>query len=159
MKTAKMNNSNSNANGWGACALRDTLNNSTYDSLENKEYIKEVNKQYIKTYNQAGSVTMSQDKLWLLSCSEVWNNGVDGQPYGYALAKEGEQYRYYININAKASSDTSALMKASKLGYWLRSASYRGGTKFCCVAAKGSSYDSDAVRSSSNIGVTPGFCI
>ncbi len=76
-----MNNSETNVGGWGACVVRSYLNSTTYDSLENKEYIKEVNKEYIATYNNAGSLTISQDKLWILSCSEIWDNGRDGMPY------------------------------------------------------------------------------
>ena len=158
--TARMNASNTSANGWGACELRSTLNNITINSLENKEYIKQVNKQYIKTYNNAGSVTTSNDKLWLLSCSEIWNNGYQSGAYGYAVTKEGEQYKYYRVINANATSKASALIKNPQLGWWLRSTSYRTSTKFSCVAADGSGYDSDAVRSSSSkIGVAPGFAI
>ena len=117
-----MNNSETNIGGWGACVLRGTLNSTTYDSLENKEYIKEVNKQYIATYNVASSVTTSTDKLWLLSCSEIWNNGRNGKPYGHAIAKEGEQYKYYETINAVCTSPCSSLAKG---GYWwLRSAGW-----------------------------------
>ncbi len=67
LTNAKINNSDTNAGGWGACTLRATLNSTTYESLENKEYIKEVTKQYIATYNVASSVTSSQDKLWLIA--------------------------------------------------------------------------------------------
>ena len=109
--TARVNASNTNANGWGACELRGTLNSTTYNSLENKQYIKQVNKQYIKTYNNAASVTTSQDKLWLLSCSEIFSIGGTPAGYGYAVTKEGEQYKYYKNLNATTSKEDARLEK------------------------------------------------
>ena len=136
--TARMNASNTNANGWGACELRGTLNNTTINSLENKEYIKEVNKQYIKTYNNVGSVTTSQDKLWLLSCSEIWNNGYTSGAYGYAITKEGEQYKYYKNINANYKVANTNLVKRNKssaTNWWLRSPNYYYSSTFCTVNA------------------------
>ncbi len=135
--TAKINNSNTNADGWDACALRVTLNSTTYDNLENKEYIKEVNKQYIATYNDANSVTVSQDKLWLLSCSEIWNNGRNGGVYGFAVAKEGEQYKLYKNINANCNNSNANLLK-SKVYKWLRSPSCNNNSLFCVVNVDGS---------------------
>ena len=136
MTTARMNASNTNANGWGACELRGTLNNTTINSLENKEYIKEVNKQYIKTYNNVGSVTTSQDKLWLLSCSEIWNNGYTSGAYGYAITKEGEQYKYYKNIKANYKVANTNLVKRNNSSanfWWLRSPYYGNSNAFCDV--------------------------
>ena len=144
--------------GWGACALRGTLNSTIYDSLENKAYIKEVNKEYIKTYNDADSVTTSQDKLWLLSCSEIWNNGVNEQrPYGHAIAKEGEQYKYYKNINANCNELNEALSKIEggyNVAWFLRSASLQGINYYTYVSRKvfQNSY-------SGSISVMPGFSI
>lgn len=63
--------------------------------------LKQVNKPYIKSNTNSSSVTHAQDKLWLLSCSEIWNNGYNGGD-GYAIAKEREQYKYYKNINTNS---------------------------------------------------------
>lgn len=133
---AAMNSSNTNSGGWGACALRSTLNNTTINSLENKQYIKEVSKQYIATYYDTNSVTTSNDKLWLLSCSEIWNNAaIDRATYGYAKAKEGEQYKYYANINAMSSDENTNLVKRNEVGgnWWLRSPSCQSEKLFCLV--------------------------
>ncbi len=160
IKIARMNASNTNANGWGACELRGTLNNTTYNSLENKQYIKEVSKQYIKTYTQANSVATSNDKLWLLSCSEIWNNGYQSGAYGYAITKEGEQYKYYKNINANNGSNNTNIVKknsGSNVDWWLRSPGYYLGYHFCCVDSSGGSRYSSAELTTK--GVAPGFCI
>ncbi len=138
--TDKMNTTDINTGGWKASTLRVTLNSTIYDSLENKQYIKEVNKQYIEIYNNPDSVTTSQDKVWLLSCSEIWNNGYTSGAYGQAIAKEGEQYKYYSNIDSIYSNSNSIIMKNNN-GYaspwWLRSPHYARNTSFCNVHLNG----------------------
>ena len=99
--------------GWGVCNLRETLNGITLNSLENKEYIKEVSKSYVIL--DLENVPSSNDKLWLLACSEIWDNGMELDygsykailPYGCSLGKEGEQYKYYKNIDAISSDGDS----------------------------------------------------
>ena len=122
---------------WSNCDLRNTLNNTTYNSLENKQYIKEVNKQSISKFNNAGSVKMTSDKLWLLSCSEIWNNAkISGSAYGYAIAKEGEQYEYYAVINANCKVENAKLVKDN--AYWtLRSLDWDTGGDMACMSDKG----------------------
>ena len=157
--TDQINSTNTNANAWGGCALRTTLNGATLNGLENREQIKQVNKQYIKVFDNAGSVTISKDKLWLLSCSEIWNNGRNGLPYGYAVAKEGEQYKYYKNINADSSNSNERLVKknnSSTVDWWLRSPIYNGSSGFCLVYAGGYC---DCNHAYTTNGVVPGFSI
>lgn len=135
-----INNTDTNAGGWGECELRKTLNSTTIDDLENKKYIKEVRKNYIETYNSPDSVTISNDKLWLLSCSEVWNNGY-ANGYGYASAKEGEQYKYYNTINAIYNSNNTKLIKNS-YDWYLRSSHYNSSITFCFIHANGACHSS-----------------
>jgi len=157
--TDQLNDSRTNEGGWGVCLLRRKLNSTIYNSLKNKEYIKEVNKQYIATYNQAGSVTTSQDKLWLLSCSEIWNNrSFTDSSYGMAKAKEGEQYKYYGDINANAGSNSSALIKkngSSKVDWYTRSPYYKSNLFYCAVIGTGNCGN----RYPDGCAVSPGFCI
>ena len=159
--SASMNGSNTNSGGWAQSVLRSTMNDITsgiIDNLSNKEYIKKVKKSYIEIYNDATSVKESTDYLWLLSCSEVWNNGREDSNaiYGYAIAKEGEQYKYYLDINADANNNTDALIKNSG-GWWLRSpfVGYKDG--FCFVDKNGLS--SCIAANNNSVGVTPGFAI
>ena len=153
-----MNNSRTNSGGWGTCELRGILNSTTYNSIENKEYIKQVNKQYIATYNSASSVILSQDYLWLLSCSEIWNNGGVKGRYGYAITSEGEQYKYYENINATYNIANSSLAKPTPDKYnrvWLRSPTFNASENFCYVLG-GASHYTAAIGVWS---VAPGFSI
>ena len=124
--------------GWGACPLRGTLNNTTINNISIKDRIKEVKKEYIQTYNDAGSKTTSNDKLWLLSCGEIWNNGYGGgETRGQAVATEGKQYKYYKKINAIWNSENNALEKPSNATgsvWWCRSPYYYGNGGFCAVS-------------------------
>ena len=104
---------------------------------------------------------MSQDKVWLLSCSEIWNNGGNNQPYGHAVSKEGEQYKYYENVNANANTTNSNLIKknsGSAWTWWLRSPGYNFGSRFCYTDQYGKCGSATAASNSNN-SVAPGFAI
>lgn len=88
----KIKNSNRNTDGWGKCDLRETLNETIYNGLtEIKNYIKEVSKPYCAS--ESGAVSYCDDKLWLLSYAEILKDNI------YSPAREGNQYKYYKNIN------------------------------------------------------------
>lgn len=159
--TTNINTTNSNLGGWRKCKLRNILNNEssgTLTNLSNKMYIKKVKKDYIEIYNDASTVRDVSDYLWLLSCSEIWNNGRDNAngTYGYAIAKEGDQYKYYLDINADADSNTDALTKG-EISWWLRSPFRNFGDGFCFVDRNGLASCISADNTS--VGVTPGFSI
>ena len=48
LTSAGMNSSHTNSGGWGLCALRSTLNSTTYNSLSIKGIIKQVQKEFIR---------------------------------------------------------------------------------------------------------------
>ena len=156
-----INPSNSNAGGWAEMPLRTTLNGIIYNSLSIKNYIKEVTKEYITTYNTGAKSTCS-DKLWLLSCGEIWNNGYNGgNTRGYAMATEGSQYKYYkINLGSTAFNTFTNITEkpnASNLDYWwLRSPFCNSSYDFCYVDIYGYCNNSSA---NYTYGVAPGFSI
>ena len=172
LPAARMNASGYNTNGWGASDMRTNLNSTTavdgminlsnIESVIGNDIIKSVMKNYIKTYNNAGSITTCNDKLWLLACSEIWNNGYNGTgTYGYAVASEGNQYKYYADINATYNSGNSKLYKmyqgsTSSSYWWLRSPDYYKSYTFCNVHSYGSCYYINAFDAN---GVAPGFAI
>ena len=157
----QMNSTNTNTNGWAAMPLRTTLNGTVYDSLSIKNYIKAVNKEYITTYNTGAKSTCS-DKLWLLSCGEIWDNGYNGgNTRGYAMATEGSQYKYYkTNLESTSYSNSTNVTKkpntSSSYYWWLRSPGYSGSNRFCLVDRGGYCSHNDA---SNDYGVAPGFSI
>ena len=156
-----MNSAGTNTNGWAAMPLRTTLNGTVYDSLSIKNYIKAVNKEYITTYNTGAKSTCS-DKLWLLSCGEIWNNGYNGgNTRGYAMATEGSQYKYYKSTLGSTAYNTSTNItkkpNASNSYYWwLRSPNFYDSYTFCVVFSSGYCASSYAYYS---FGVAPGFSI
>ena len=139
---SQMNASGRNYNGWAAMPLRTTLNGTVYDSLSIKNYIKAVNKEYITTYNTGAKSTCS-DKLWLLSCGEIWDNGYNGgNTRGYAMATEGSQYKYYkTNLGSTSYSKSTNVTKkpntSSPYDWWLRSPSSTSSERFCNVGSGG----------------------
>ena len=141
--------------------LRTTLNGTVYESLSIKNYIKAVNKEYITTYNTGAKSTCS-DKLWLLSCGEIWDNGYNGgNTRGYAMATEDSQYKYYkTNLGSTSYSNSTNVTKkpntSSSYYWWLRSPLYGSSYSFCMVNSSGLC-DVDGARSTD--GVAPGFSI
>ena len=174
LPAARMNSSNTNSGGWEASSMRTNLNSTTAadgminlsdlekDTAIGSNIIKSVKKNYIKTYNNAGSVTTCNDKLWLLACSEIWNNGYNGNgTYGDAVASEGNQYKYYADINATYNSGNSKLYKMYQIFivssyWWLRSPDCSYSIYFCGVGSDGSCGSDFASYTN---GVAPGFAI
>ena len=101
------------------------------------------------SYNAtAVAATPSEDKLWLLACSEIWSDGYkydSSKPngYGYTRLKEGEQYQYYINATngITYNSANTKLVKSTLNGtadyWWLRSPYYYFNSVFCNVDSSG----------------------
>ena len=158
-----MNSYNTNTGGWGACDLRNTLNETTYNSLSIKNNIKQVKKKYIKEWNNASSITTSSDYLWLLSCGEIWDNGIrGGDTRGYAIAPEGSQYKYYKSNLGNTAYDTGTDMSKkpnidSSSYWWLRSPICTDSSGFFCYVIPDGSCKFDYASRFFNI--APGFSI
>ena len=172
LPSAKMNTSETNANGWGATLMRSNLNSETavdgminlsdIEAVIGSNIIKSVTKSYIQTYYNANSVTTCNDKLWLLACSEIWSDGSPTGGFGYATTSEGSQYKYYASIKGLTySTGNNNLIKyaagSSSSGYWwLRSPFCNNSSNFCLVGSSGFASGSSA---STSVGVAPGFAI
>ena len=159
---ADMNNGIKNDGGWEKTVLRGILNGTTYDSLSIKDIIKKVRKDYIPIYNVA-TTQQTDDYLWLLSCGEIWDNGVEvGESRGLAKGTEGKQYKYY-KINLKSTSYESSNSVTEKPSdsnsnyWWLRSPHYAASTNFCIVKHTGECSSYPAATYTEN--VAPGFSI
>ena len=159
---ADMNNGSKNDGGWEKTVLRGILNGTTYDSLSIKDIIKKVRKDYIPIYNVA-TTQQTDDYLWLLSCGEIWDNGVEvGESRGLAKGTEGKQYKYYkINLKStsyKSSNSVTEKPSDSNSNYWwLRSPHYAASTNFCIVKHTGECSSYPAATYTEN--VAPGFSI
>ncbi|MCI9087492.1 MAG: Ig domain-containing protein, partial [Clostridia bacterium] len=172
----QMNSSNTNSGGWANTQMRKDLNGYSNSNaaqsgaigglganLNNKSYIKQVKKKYIGTYNNASSVTTCNDYLWLLAASEVVNAGhKGGNTRGYAITKEGEQYKYYQRVtdawdSSSAGREKRPTSSGATPSWFLRSPHSISRTTFCRVNEKGGvNY---TMFASHYTGVAPGFCI
>ena len=163
----QMNSYNSNSGGWKSSELRTFLEGTDgIDLLSNEKYIKTVKKRYLPTYDNE-IVEISNDRLWLLSCSEIWsqkNEGNNGK-YGEAKGLEGIQYKWYMDnenfvnprySNLKFSKRIRNENSTSAFDWWLRSPLYSDNLCFCVVSKDGSCTGYNA---SDLIGIAPGFAI
>ena len=172
-----MNSSSTTSGGWEACAMRSFLNGTDENNdgikklssiLQSK--IKEVKKEYIKECDNANSKTTCNDKLWLLSCGEIWSDGYNGgETRGTAIATEGTQYSRYKNMIEGSSYRDDHPQLAKPVGTWttttrnwyLRSPDAKTtdsskGKSFCAVYETGRL---SAAHASVIMGVCPGFSI
>lgn len=78
--------------------------------------------------------------------------------YGCAVAKEGEQYKYYKNINISCNDVNSYLRKIdTSSSWWLRSPNYNNNGMY----GKVDSYGKSSAEYANNTPpyAIPGFCI
>ena len=162
-----------NDGGWSNRLLRSWLNTDSpasgsyvflYDietAMENRGIIKSVTKSYIDqkgtSYGSSSTVETCNDKLWLLSCSEIWSAEYLTS-VGNAATGEGSRYKYYAS---KEGLGREYLKKCNAGGasgepWWLRSPILRDGKGFCVIDPAGGSGTSTGNNS---CGVAPGFAI
>ena len=176
--TSQMNTTNINIGGWGASKMKTETMPAMLDKLKLEDettgletIVETVKKDYnLGNGNTINSSTPSEDKLWLLSDSEIFPKNSDNDRYAYASTKEGNQYKYYeLATNEVAwNSDNSKLVKyknyttntninSNITGWWLRSPRYPGSNGFCYVGSYGNG--NDANNASDDRSVAPGFSI
>ena len=161
-----INGSSTNVGGWGDSSIRTVLNKADGAYLLNLEdastggngiaqYIKAVNKPYNIGYNSDSTKsytnsTSTGDKLWLLSCAEIWPSNSSNSSYSSYYNKEAEGACYPYYKKSKVSRvKTSA-------NWWLRSPYTSNSITFCYVTGIG---NCDNAYASYSGGVAPGFTI
>ncbi len=126
---ASMNATNTNIGGWEKSEIRKSLNSGEfYASLpsEISSRIKPVTKMTDnKGGGNAGSPSVTTDKVFLLSSTEVWGN----------LDEDGSQYEYYKSKGVTTSSCSAAMIFNN---YWTRSVKPDSSTEFRLVYSTGS---------------------
>jgi len=118
--TDKYPNGTSNG-GWAECEMRKiTLSGKHLDIKDMNSQVLDI-KEVKKDYYDKKNINSCNDYLWLLSRSEIWNEG------SYSDLKDGKQYKYYKNIGASYTVRNPLIMKegnegtGSTLNWWLRS--------------------------------------
>lgn len=141
----------SNAGGWENREIRKQLNGQ--DNEENKVpgiidslpdiklYIKKVTKAYGATYNST-YLSYTDDKIWLLSCTEVHGESGYRGPFGgvcmsgHSACLDGIQYKLYKNTKKPYNSPNIDVAKG--VNWWLRSTINDQPTYFSGIGIDGS---------------------
>ena len=144
--TYQMNSSDTNAGGWGSCALRATLRGDIWNQLpsELRGVIKEVTKK-ASAGNSSSTISSYTDTLFLFAEKEIFGStkcSVNG---------EGTQYARFITSDTRIKK-----LNGSAKSWWLRSPRSGGDNNFCYVGSDGAIYYSLA---SASRGVAFGFCV
>ena len=163
--THDMNTSSTNAGGWPASQIKTFIDNDIYNSLPNELKNIIINTKTVSGYgadcNCTGDFVSEDDKLYLLSTHEVWENGTSN-PIADTAWNKTRQLDYYKNkgvIITTSSSSTKGAIKyynGSKAVWWLRSAISFIDIDFYTVNDEGGEGSSSA---GSTYGVSPAFRI
>ncbi len=149
--TQRMNAMNSNAGGWEKSELRNRLNSGDLWALLPAEIQSKAKAVTKMTDNKGGggwdskdaTVTVTSDKLFLLSTTEVYGN----------LRSDGTQYEYYKSKGVSKSNCSGAF---SDFSHWARSVNPSESTVFLCV-----NYIGDygiAANATATLYVFPAWC-
>ena len=142
----EMNGEYTNDGGWEKCKMRNEYMNRLFKLLptELQSVIAVVDKN-TSIGNESEELKTTQDKLFLLSQSEVFGNS------SYSVDGEGEQYEYF-----KDQENRIAHRNGSSDWWWLRSPNVASSTSFCDVSSGGRATYAGAGGS---YGVRPAFCL
>ena len=142
----QMNSSNTNAGGWGSCALRATLRGDIWNQLPSdlRGVIKEVTKK-ASAGNSSSTISSYTDTLFLFAEKEIFGSTQ------YSVNGEGTQYARFTTSNTRIKK-----LNGSATDWWLRSPYSDNTGYFCAVASDGTASGHSA---SLSIGVAFGFCV
>lgn len=147
-----MNGSDTNAGGWGSCALRETLITTVLPALQaviGSSVIKPVSKR-TSAGSQSTTINTTTDSVWLFSEYEVFGTTT----YSVAGEKPTDKSAGYPAFTNTASRIKKVDALASF--WWERSPRANTGAHFCIVASDGTAY---YVGASNTRGVAVGFCV
>ena len=157
----KFNNSETNVGGWKDSELRTYINGTMYNTLpsdlQNVISSTKVISGHGRTSVEKNFET--QDKLYLLSGHEVYEDGTSDQISPYDTSYDTtKQLDYYKNKGVTTSSYAVAIKQynGSNSYWWLRSASYSNTSNFLYVINSG---NWTAISAGYYNGVSPAFRI
>lgn len=159
-----INGLNPNATGWGGNEMKAYLSGEIGSNKFSEIFrnsIKEVVKPYLLG-NKSTETQYSSDKLWLLSCSEIWTHSGEGKGPGFSYGQEGKQYSFYVrNVGGSSCRIGNSFINRTTVDNqpalaWLRSQRLPDDSYYCLVSTDGSC---QVDVSANPNGVAPGFCI
>ena len=157
----KFNNSETNVGGWKDSELRTYINGTMYNTLPS-ELQNVISSTKVISGHGRTSVEKNfetQDKLYLLSGHEVYEDGTSDQISPYDTSYDTtKQLDYYKNKGVTTSSYAVAIKQynGSNSYWWLRSASYSNTNNFLYVINSG---NWTAISAGYYNGVSPAFRI
>ena len=157
----KFNNSETNVGGWKDSKLRTYINGTMYNTLPS-ELQNVISSTKVISGHGRTSVEKNfetQDKLYLLSGHEVYEDGTSDQISSYDTSYDTtKQLDYYKNKGVTTSSYAVAIKQynGSNSYWWLRSASYSNTSNFLYVINSG---NWTAISAGYYNGVSPAFRI
>mgnify|MGYP004498356959 CR=1 FL=1 len=132
VETRKMNPSSTNLGGWPKTAMRTYANNDFYNKLpeELRNVIKSTkvvsgHGNYDKNNEREDGNWESEDKIYLLSAHEVYEDGTSDQILKYDSATNNtRQLDYYKNLGVTTNNYSNTIKKnnGSNTSWWLRAA-------------------------------------
>ncbi len=106
----KMNNTNTNAGGWGESVMRTSTLATIFNYLPDdvKTVIKAVDKK-TSAGNLSSTLNTTSDKLWLPSHEEVFGTHLSQTKYQRSFEGEGHQYAYFAKSPLPSMLDCSEI--------------------------------------------------
>ena len=155
------NSTNTNVGGWKDSELRTYINNTIYKSLPSDLQNVITTTKVISSHGSTSGETNfeTQDKLYLLSAHEVWEDGTSNQLSANDTAYSNtKQLDYYKNQGVTTPNYAGAIKQynGGNLAWWLRSASSDNTNYFLRVGNIG---DWNYFYASTSYGVSPAFRI
>lgn len=154
--TSKMNSTSANAKGWTATNLRTYLNNNIYKALPYELRSAIINTKVVTGHGSGTGErnTITNDRLYLLSTSELWLNGYSSD----TARNTTRQLDYYRDKGVTTSNYASAIKKQNGTNtiWWLRTPRANGTTGFNVVTTSGAG---TCHNSHMTHGVSPAFRI
>ena len=160
-KANERNGYGTNVGGWRDSKMRTYINDTIYKSLPSDLQNVITTTKVISGHgdNEGETNFETQDKLYLLSSHEVWEDGTSNQVSSLDTSyNDTRQLDYYKNQGVTTSNYAGAIKQynGSASWWWLRSARSSFPIYFNSVGSNGSSYILGAATSR---GVSPAFRI
>ena len=149
-----------NIGGWKDSDIRAYINNSLFNSLPSDLQKVISSTKVISSHGNSEEENFeSKDKLYLLSCEEIYGDFASSTSYNDDTSVGiSKQLDYYKNKGVTTKNYSGAKKQKNKVdsSFWLRSAKYSNTTNFLRIRYYGGLSDSSASNSD---GISPAFRI
>ena len=161
VENKQMNSTNTNVGGWEASEMRTYANGAFFNNLPEDLRNVIIETKVVSGHgNTTGEINFpSEDKIYLLSAHEVWEDGTSNQVSSRDTAwDKTRQLDYYANLGVTTSNYSGAIKKknGSNSNWWLRAADSSYSTGFLRVYSSGAWANNNASVAN---GLAPAFRI